>query len=216
MLKNIITVVGVVVISFVIFVASFKVPDLLKNKQISKDMPPNDPLSSSENKIDEKKWRDIWLKAMPGTELSKLATQKLTESGYFDRREKERISACDKALALAQTSQSTSQWLDVWFHSLPGSQPDKLSREKLEQLGYFKEREKEKEVEHQKAQLAANVAKTEDDWNAVWLRAIPGSELDKVAKEKLEQFAYFQKRQLKKEIEHKDAEIMALNIAREM
>jgi hypothetical protein len=216
MLKHIITAAGIIVISFIIFFASFRVPDLLKNKQFSKNTPPRNPPASNEKNIDEKKWLDIWFKAIPGTELSKLATEKLTDSGYFDRTEKERALRCSNALKLAQSSPSSSEsivhWRDVWFHSKIDSETFNLAKERLEILGYFKKMEAEKIATHQRAQLDANTAKTEAEWQNIWFNAIPETDLAKLAINKLDQLAYFKKSQINKEIDHKKAELIALAI----
>ena len=213
MVKSILTALGIIVIIIIIFIAGFKVPDLLRNEQLSKNMPPNGktPNASNEN-VDEKKWHDIWLRAIPGTDLDKLATKKLTDQGYFARKEMEKKAAHDQAFELSKTAKTMAQWQDIWFKSIIGTNLDKLAKEKLTKMGYFKQRDIAKIIAHQEAQQAVMSAKVERDWEKIWLKSIIGTDLDKLAKEKLDQFAHFKKSQLQKEIEHKNAEILALTI----
>ncbi|MEI8360622.1 MAG: hypothetical protein WCG01_00615 [bacterium] len=70
----------------------------------------------------------------------------------------------------------------------------------------------EKMIKHQKAEIEALTAKSQKDWEAIWSDTISDRELNKLAQSKLKELGYQEKRQLIKEVGHKNANIKTLEL----
>lgn len=206
---------GVCLTSFIVFLASFKIPDLLKKNQlIAENQSPNPAQANVVSGGSKQEWIEIWHKSIPKSDLDKMATAKLEAFGFFKDRKAKEISIHEKALEKSKTASTREDWHAIWIDAIPGSDLDRVAKVRLEEFGFFRDRETKVMAQHQKAEVLALTAKAESEWREIWINAIPGSELDKVAVKKLNGFAYFEKRRIQEEIDHKRASIKALEITR--
>jgi hypothetical protein len=202
MVKTILKIFALAVVGLTLCLIVFKTPLSNQNNPAPKNGASN-----------EEAWRNIWYSSIVNTELDKLAKQKLTELGYFEKREIQKHTQHLWAIEHAKSAKTTEEWRDVWLNATVGSDIDHLAAQKLTELGHFAQQEKARLSRHQEAENKVASAKTEEDWRNIWLVSLPNTELDRLAKEKLTNLAYFKKTEIKREIEHKKAEIRAIDLS---
>jgi len=82
----------------------------------------------------EEEWRRLWLKAEGGSELDRIAKQKLTESGYFTRQEAEIDAKHAEAERLAKKAETEGEWRKVWLKARDGTELSKMARKRKNEL----------------------------------------------------------------------------------
>lgn len=103
------------------------------------------------------------------------------------------------------------EWYNIWLKTEVGSELDKIATRKLEEFGFFVNKQAKEDLAHQEALRLAAIAQTEEEWHEVWLRSKSGTELSKRAKA-TEDSLFRSRMDARTEVKHARAEELAARL----